>query len=465
MRGAVVRYNEFRGYGFVKGDDDNDYFVHWSFIEGSGYKYLNIGDIVEFIPEKVPKGLEARNLTVIGPDHRTQLRLKPNPFTPQQPMTDPNKFAGREAAIANAIDCIFNHKNLLITGERGIGKSSLAFQLAYLAGGEKILLERLNVDAGGYEFEYLCPGHRCIPGHNISNIVESLIMSSANELGISLDYDKIVTELGIDLKFIKAIQKIEEENKPSTELVSFFVDAIERIYSKSGGRFNGVLFIIDEIDCLHNGENLAAFLKAAIESLKYKSYTNISIILAGVTGTLTELILQHKSFSRLFENIELKRMTESELAEIISRSLDSTDTTMETEVKRDIITLSDRFPEPIHLIGYHSFRFDNDKNIDRRDFNRALNFIIRELKKQEFDNLYSIAKEGPANEILKAIAFYKENEFTISALSESTDMHSDVVSGIIGNLLEKEIIIRFKQKVFRLKDPLFRIYLKWVIGR
>jgi cold shock CspA family protein len=465
MRGKVTRYNEFRGYGFVEGDDDQTYFVHWSFIEGSGYKYLNIDDRVEFTPVEVPKGYEAQNLKVVDSGHISTLKLKPNPFTPQQPATDPNKFAGRDTAIHNAIDCLFNHKNLLITGERGIGKSSLAFQLSYLAGGEKSLIERLKIDTDGYEFEYLCPSHRCIPGHNLINIIESLVISAAKELGIELSYDKIITELGVNLKFIKASHKIEEENKPSTELITFFVDSIERIYSKAGNRFNGILFLIDEIDCLEQKDNLAAFLKAAIETLHFRNYTNISFLLAGVTGTLTDMLLQHKSFSRLFENLELRKMSESELAEIISRCLESTSVSMEPTVKDETIKLSDRFPEPIHLLGYHSFRLDTDQNIDRKDFERAQNFIIRELKRQEFDNSYAIVRDGPSNELLRNIAYLKENSFTVEQLSKETGKPESQVSGIIGDLVRKEILLRSKPKYFRLKDPLFKVYLKWVIGK
>jgi cold shock CspA family protein len=34
-QGTVKSYNEFRGYGFIKGDDGREYFVHYSFLEGT----------------------------------------------------------------------------------------------------------------------------------------------------------------------------------------------------------------------------------------------------------------------------------------------------------------------------------------------------------------------------------------------------------------------------------------------
>ncbi|MBO8092418.1 MAG: cold shock domain-containing protein [Prosthecochloris sp.] len=465
MRGEVTRYNEFRGYGFIKGDDDRNYFVHRSFIEGEGYKYLREGDRVEFDPREVPKGFEAGHVKVIKSKNFNGLVLKPNPFMPQQPMTDPNRFAGREESVLNAVDCLFNHKNLLITGERGIGKSSLAFQLAFLAEGEVVLLDRLKVDTGGYKFAYLTADHRCIPGHDLFNIIESLLVSTVQKLGIELDYDKITTEIGVDVKLLKAIQKTETTNTRSTELVTYFVDAIAKIWDRAGADFNGLCFLVDEIDCLTEEINLAAFLKATIESLNFKSYPNISFVLAGVTGVMTDLLTQHKSFSRLFENIELRRMTESELADIVGKALVDSGVTIESEVKTRIINLSDRFPEPIHLLGYHSFRYDDDKNIGVADFERAINFIIRELKRQEFDNLYGISKDGLGHTILYNISNNSKSVFTVAELADEIGESERKVAGFIGDLVSKEVVVRSKGNTFRLKDPLFRLYLRWVIGK
>jgi CspA family cold shock protein len=271
MRGEVTRYNEFRGYGFIKGDDDRNYFVHRSFIQGEGYKYLREGDRVEFDPHEAPKGHEAAQVKVIDSNSHKSLVLKPNPFMPQQPMTDPNRFAGRDEPVLNAVDCLYNHKNLLISGERGIGKSSLAFQLAFLAEGEDALLDRLKIDTGGYRFAYLTADHRCIPGHNLFNIIESLLVAAVRKLGIDLDYDKITTEIGIDVKLLKAIQKTETTSTRSTELVAYFVDSIGKIWDRAGSNYNGLCFLVDEIDCLTEEINLAAFLKATIESLNFKT--------------------------------------------------------------------------------------------------------------------------------------------------------------------------------------------------
>ncbi len=58
--GTVKWFNESKGYGFISPSDGSaDVFVHFSAIEGDGYKSLAEGQAVSFEVEKGPKGLQA----------------------------------------------------------------------------------------------------------------------------------------------------------------------------------------------------------------------------------------------------------------------------------------------------------------------------------------------------------------------------------------------------------------------
>jgi len=64
MKGKVIWYNIRHGYGFIKGEDGIDIFVHktdipfWSI-------FLNPGDLVEYIPKNTKKGLKAIDIKVL----------------------------------------------------------------------------------------------------------------------------------------------------------------------------------------------------------------------------------------------------------------------------------------------------------------------------------------------------------------------------------------------------------------
>ena len=63
--GTVKWFNGEKGYGFLTRENGPDVFVHFSAIEGSGYKTLTEGQQVEFAVEQGPKGLQATNVVPV----------------------------------------------------------------------------------------------------------------------------------------------------------------------------------------------------------------------------------------------------------------------------------------------------------------------------------------------------------------------------------------------------------------
>jgi cold shock protein len=57
--GRVKWFNDAKGYGFITHEDGRDVFVHYSAIEGDGFKSLIQGQEVEYECEEGPKGLHA----------------------------------------------------------------------------------------------------------------------------------------------------------------------------------------------------------------------------------------------------------------------------------------------------------------------------------------------------------------------------------------------------------------------
>jgi CspA family cold shock protein len=63
--GTVKFFNAEKGYGFISQDEGEDVFVHFSNIQGTGYRSLTDGQRVEFDVAPGRKGQEAQNVRVL----------------------------------------------------------------------------------------------------------------------------------------------------------------------------------------------------------------------------------------------------------------------------------------------------------------------------------------------------------------------------------------------------------------
>jgi CspA family cold shock protein len=62
--GKVKWFNNSKGYGFIEQEGGADVFVHYSAIQGDGYRSLNEGQDVEFEITQGSKGLQAANVVI-----------------------------------------------------------------------------------------------------------------------------------------------------------------------------------------------------------------------------------------------------------------------------------------------------------------------------------------------------------------------------------------------------------------
>ncbi len=65
VEGRVKWFNEKKGYGFIETDTYGDVFVHYTGIEGYGFRTLREMDRVSLEVEETPKGKQAVNVKVL----------------------------------------------------------------------------------------------------------------------------------------------------------------------------------------------------------------------------------------------------------------------------------------------------------------------------------------------------------------------------------------------------------------
>ncbi|BBM86713.1 cold-shock protein [Candidatus Uabimicrobium amorphum] len=63
--GTVKWFNESKGYGFIQREQGDDLFVHYSSINGDGFRTLHEGQKVDFLESRGPKGPQAEQVQVV----------------------------------------------------------------------------------------------------------------------------------------------------------------------------------------------------------------------------------------------------------------------------------------------------------------------------------------------------------------------------------------------------------------
>ena len=71
-RGAVKWFDPKKGYGFIDGPDGQDVFVHYSQIQGDGFRSLKDGEQVEYELIEGEKGFQAKEVNLVGQDALAQ---------------------------------------------------------------------------------------------------------------------------------------------------------------------------------------------------------------------------------------------------------------------------------------------------------------------------------------------------------------------------------------------------------
>jgi hypothetical protein len=354
---------------------------------------------------------------------------------------------------------IFCKSGEFLLAKNSIGKSSTALQLLYMTQGETELLERFQIKVNSL-FNNITGDHRCLPGNDLSDIVNGLISTLNANLGKYFTVKTKGTSVSLETKLVKFQHQVNSEHISPSDLSTLFVTCSKEFLKDIAYQAQGITFLIDEIDVLGDKVDLASFLKAATEKFRLDSYFSVNFIVSGVTGTATKLIVQHPSSERLFEHINIPRMANEEIIALIDAALVDTGITISVEAKKRIARLSNEFPHPAHLIGYHAFRINSDNIIEDDDLNKAIRFITTSVRRQHFKSKFENINPGLQTEIIRCMAAAPFENISTTYLRHNI-MQSEVdIVNALGLLIDKtEVLEKSDKEQYRFRDPLFKIYL------
>jgi Cdc6-like AAA superfamily ATPase len=264
----------------------------------------------------------------IPPDERETLAINVGAvFTPSAPVNRNELFAGRTDQLRRVLEAINQRgQHVIIYGERGVGKTSLA----------NILSVHLHVPAG----VLLAPHVTCEAADDYSSL-----------------WRKVFTEI----ELTRRIRAIGFHEKAAEERASMADNLPDRLTTgdvrntlRSIAPTALLVVIIDEFDRL-SSHAIRASIADTIKVLSDHS-SLATLVLVGVADTIDELIKEHASVERALVQVPMPRMSKPELEQLIMKGLDSLGMQITPAARNRIATLSRGLPHYTHLLGLHATR-------------------------------------------------------------------------------------------------------------
>ncbi len=308
-----------------------------------------------------------------------EITAKESPFSPGRPV-QPEYFVARikeiqrlERAIRQTVSG--RNENIFITGQRGIGKSSLALFVRYLA-----------------EKEYSLIGSHCYLG-GVRSLDEMMGVTFQKLLQDCADkslFDKlreIFDDYIAELKFFgMGIEFTKDKSKLHT-LSNNFLPALRKIYdeAKNNGK-KGLILILDDLNGISDVPQFSQFLKSRVDELATSGKPlPILLILVGLPERRDELIKHQPSIARIFDVVDLPTMSQSESEEFFLTMFEKQNVTVTSDALYLMVGLSGGFPMLMHEVGDSVFWQDTDNHINESDAKQGIMEAARNVGKKYID--------------------------------------------------------------------------------
>lgn len=351
-------------------------------------------------------------------------------FTPGTPVGRLDMLAGRMHQLTDIVSAVsMTGQHVGLYGERGVGKTSLANVLAEF------------FDSAQLREHFKAVRVNCSTDDSFTTLWENVFA----ELEI---YDVGDGEL-------------------SPEIIRRSLEGLDP----------PALIVLDELDRLEDDAALTA-LADTIKTLSDHAVPS-TLVLVGVARSIGELVGEHASIVRALAQIEMPRMSTTELAEILAKGCKQAGLLLRDSAVEAITTLSEGLPHYTHLLGLHAGQRavqDDRTEVTAEDVRRA---IPKAVDRHTILNDYqqatrSARKDALFAEVLLACALAPKNQlgfFTSGSIRPPLEVianrkieipafsnHlSQFLESARGAVLQREGSSR--RYFYRFSDPIFQPYV------
>ncbi len=363
-----------------------------------------------------------------------------SPFYPGQPVPV-ELFVGRasqiERILTRGVGQVAAGKpiSIYVQGEYGIGKSSLAKFIQWIAEKEHSLHGVYVTVGGARNLDDLATA-----------ILEATIRSGALNQKISEKFKSWLGKYidGVTLFGFKVNTKALKNDAPSFStpfgMLSFLSELRERL--KDTG-IKGIFLILDEINGITADPQFSNFIKGLVDANALsKEPLPLLLMLCGVEERRREMIQRHQPIERIFDVVEITSLNQPEMEEFFKRAFESVQMTVEPEAMWFLTHYSAGFPKIMHLLGDTAYWVDKDNVIDNVDASIAVITSADDVGKKYVDQqVYGALQSADYRSILDKIGVISADNMKFTK--------NEVASGLTET--ERKKFNNFLRKMVKLK--------------
>lgn len=246
-------------------------------------------------------------------------------FTPNAPIDRESLFAGRSEQILRITDAVHQKgQHVVLFGERGVGKTSLASIIPGYLDQQSTLSIRVNCDSS----DSFSSVWQKVFG-------EVVLVAERQVPGFGSQVEKTAVPVG--------------EQLHGKELTAHEVrKALQTMLGKATP-----VVVVDEFDRLP-GAAKSSF--ADLTKMLSDFAVQATLVLVGLGDSVDEVIAEHRSVERALAQIRLPRMSEAEIDTILDNGLTELGLRMEQSARDRIVQLAQGLPHYAHLLALHAVR-------------------------------------------------------------------------------------------------------------
>jgi AAA+ ATPase superfamily predicted ATPase len=361
----------------------------------------------------------------------------------------PSYYTGREDELKE-LRRIFNSTkegdsgHIIIYGPKGIGKTCLLLKFQEeLENKKEVYAIRIPLVEGTFNDIYSLIVDKCADSLNIK---------------VSSFWDTI-KGMGVNIPFIGGGFTVSREIPPTSPSVAI-EKILKAIYEKLEGNDPVLILLFDDLQRIladEDTQRVLSILQNALVELNLQGL-KIMFVATGSYDIFSRIQEHTDSAVRIFNPYELKPLSLNEVQEAIIIPSKKEGISFTEDVIKRIYTVSEGNPYYLQVISHNCFEEAVNNKVSITEFEKAFPTALSFLAQREFRGMYETA----ANEEKKILAIIAESNSKILSykeIKENKKIKSEP-SKVLRNMVEKNLILKESRGKYKLRDEMFREYLK-----